>query len=125
MPHRGVAPYLASAEAAIAPNQGPTLGMAVLEALASGVPVVGTRVPGVQDWIESDEDGYLVDPQDMEGLWDRAFALWNDPIRARKMGRTGQEKVHRLHTVSHMAKDMVACYQEVTGIGGNQMGVGY
>lgn len=125
MPHRGVAPFLAASEVLVAPNQGPTLGMAVLESLASGVPVVGTRVPGVEDWVNPGEDGFLVDQQDMKGLWDHALGLWSEPTRARKMGASGQEKVHRLHTVEHMAEQMVACYQEVTGGGRDQVGVGF
>lgn len=125
MPHRGVAPYLAASEVLIAPNQGPTLGMAVLESLASGVPVVGTRVPGVQDWISSGEDGFMVAPDAIAELWEKALELWSNPTEARKMGRLGQDKVHRLHTVGHMAEEMVACYQEVTGVGRNQVGIGF
>ncbi len=125
MPHRAVAPYLAAAEVTIAPNQGPTLGMAVLESLASGVPVVGTRVPGVQDWIENGQDGFLVGTDAMEELWGKALDLWKNPVEARRMGYQGQDKVHRLHTVKHMAEEMTACYQEVTGIGRNQVGIGF
>ncbi len=124
MPHRGVAPYLAASEVMIAPNQGPTLGMAVLESLASGVPVVGTRVPGVQDWIEDGSDGFLVPANGIEALWDKALDLWQNTTEARKMGRAGQEKVHRQHTVQHMAEQMASCYQEVTGIGRDQVGIG-
>lgn len=125
MPHRGVAPYLAASEVTIAPNQGPTLGMAVLESMASGVPVVGTRVPGVKDWIEDGQDGYVVDPAAMRELWEKTMELWSDPAQARRMGRRGQDKVHRLHTVGHMAEEMVACYREVTGVGRNQVGIGF
>lgn len=124
MPHRGVAPYLAAAEVVVAPNQGPTLGMAVLESMASGIPVVGASVPGVRDWIDSDRDGYLVDPSDMEGLWDYALQLWQNPNQARKMGTLAQDKVQRLHSVNHMAEQMAACYQEVTGIGRDQVDIG-
>ncbi|NMP22966.1 glycosyltransferase [Sulfobacillus harzensis] len=125
MPHRGVAPYIAASQVLVAPNQGPTLGMAVLESLASGVPVVGTRVPGVQDWVESGTNGFLVERNDMEGLWEQALDLWADPTKARRMGSRGQEKVHGSHTVAHMAEQMVACYQEVTGNGRDQVGVGF
>jgi glycosyltransferase involved in cell wall biosynthesis len=125
MPHRGVAPYLAAAEVMVAPNQGPTLGMAVLESLASGVPVVGTQVPGVQDWIDDEQDGFLVKVDAMETLWDKALALWENPVQARRMGHVGQEKIHRLHTVAQMSDEIVACYQEVTGVGRDQVGIGF
>ncbi|MCY0877969.1 MAG: glycosyltransferase [Firmicutes bacterium] len=122
MPHRGVAPYLAAAAVLIAPNQGPTLGMAVVEGLASGVPVVGTRVTGIEDWIDEGENGYLVAPSNMTKLWDEALALWADPMLARKLGHAGQEKIHGAHTIQQMAEQMVACYREVTGLGRSQVG---
>jgi len=125
LPHRAVAPYLAAAACLVAPNQGPTLGVAVLEALASAVPVVGSRVPGVQDWVESGTDGYLVDRRDLSRLWDYAMDLWAHPERARQMGYAGQAKVHRHYTATQMAKELAAIYREVTGLGEHQAGVGY
>lgn len=61
-----------------------------LEALAGGVPVVGTRVDGAAEVIQEGINGYLVEPGDVRGLADRVLALLADPERAARMGRNGE-----------------------------------
>jgi glycosyltransferase involved in cell wall biosynthesis len=61
-----------------------------LEAGASGVPVVGTRVDGASEVIRDGVNGYLVEPGDIQGLADRVLDLLNDRSKAMEMGRRGQ-----------------------------------
>lgn len=49
-----------------------------LEARASGIPVVGTRVDGAEEVIRDGEHGYLVEPGNVSGIADRALKLLND-----------------------------------------------
>jgi glycosyltransferase involved in cell wall biosynthesis len=60
-----------------------------LEALTSGVPVVGTRVDGASDVIRDGVNGFLVEPGDVSGLADRALWLLNHPAQAKQMGVRG------------------------------------
>ncbi len=60
-----------------------------LEAVASGVPVVGTRVDGACEVILDDVNGYLVLPGDVEGLANRALRLLDDPTIASRMKQHG------------------------------------
>jgi len=57
------------------------LPMAVIEAMAAGVPVIGTRVPGTLDTVRHGEDGLLVEPGDAEALASAVAGLiegrWN------------------------------------------------
>lgn len=124
-PHHAIAIYMGSAAVSIAPNQGPTLGMAVIEAMASGCPVVGTAVPGVQDWIESGVNGILVGQTHIDQLWRDALQLWNNPSQARQMGVNGQEMIQRHHTVNHMAQRLQTVYEEVASSGHHETGAGY
>ncbi|AUW94535.1 hypothetical protein BXT84_11765 [Sulfobacillus thermotolerans] len=124
-PHHAIAIYMGSAAALIAPNQGPTLGMAVVEAMASGCPVIGTNVPGVQDWIESGFNGILIDRTRIDQLWEAALQLWNNPSQARQWGLNGQEMVQRHHTVNHMAQRLQTVYEEVASSGHHETSVGY
>jgi glycosyltransferase involved in cell wall biosynthesis len=61
-----------------------------LEALASGVPVVGTRVDGAAEVIRDGVNGYLLAPGDVQGLADRVLSLLANPTAAADMGRRGE-----------------------------------
>jgi glycosyltransferase involved in cell wall biosynthesis len=60
-----------------------------LEALASGVPVVGTRVDGAAEIVRDGVNGYLLAPGDINGMADRVLALLGNPTLAADMGRRG------------------------------------
>ena len=61
-----------------------------LEALASGVPVVGTRVDGAAEVIRDGVNGYLVAPGDVRGMADRVLELLAHPDVAVRMGQKGE-----------------------------------
>ncbi len=61
-----------------------------LEALASGVPVVGTCVDGAPEVIQDGVNGFLVDPGDVQALAERVGYLLAEPEKAREMGKNGQ-----------------------------------
>jgi glycosyltransferase involved in cell wall biosynthesis len=61
-----------------------------LEALASGVPVVGTNVDGAAEVIRDGVNGSLVEPGDVGRMAKEVLGLLADPERARAMGRQGQ-----------------------------------
>ncbi len=60
-----------------------------LEALAGGVPVVGTRVDGAAEVVHDGVNGYLLAPGDVQGMADRVIALLANPTMAADMGRKG------------------------------------
>ncbi len=61
-----------------------------LEALACGVPVVGTAVDGAAEVVQDGVNGYLVDPGDVRGLAERVLSLLNRPEQAARMGQAGR-----------------------------------
>ncbi|MGH7231734.1 MAG: glycosyltransferase family 4 protein [Nitrospiraceae bacterium] len=61
-----------------------------VEALASGVPVVGTCVNGAPEIIRDGINGYLLDPGDVIGLADRVAFLLHQPDVAKRMGQNAQ-----------------------------------
>lgn len=61
-----------------------------LEALASGVPVVGTRVDGAAEVVRDGINGFLVAPGDVQSLADRVLWLLANPAAAADMGRRGE-----------------------------------
>ncbi len=61
-----------------------------LEALASGVPVVGTRVDGASEVVRDGENGYLVEPGNIRGLAERILYLLGHPEEAARLGKNGR-----------------------------------
>jgi glycosyltransferase involved in cell wall biosynthesis len=61
-----------------------------LEALASGVPVVGTRVDGAAEVVRDGINGYLLAPGDVNGMAERVLHLLSNPTLAADMGRRGE-----------------------------------
>jgi trehalose synthase len=61
-----------------------------------GRPVVASNVGGIQDQIEDERTGYLVDPKDLATFGDRVTRLLRDPHDAERMGRAAQTRVRDL-----------------------------
>ena len=61
-----------------------------LEALASGVPVVGTRVDGAAEVVRDAFTGFLVEPGDVQALAERVLYVLAHPEEAKRMGLNGQ-----------------------------------
>ncbi|MBI5310332.1 MAG: glycosyltransferase family 4 protein [Actinobacteria bacterium] len=85
----------------------------LLEALAAGVPVVATRVPGVADVIEDQVTGLLVEPRDPRQLADAILAMLDDPEQARRMAATGRDVVAERHLPESSAAAVEAIYAEL------------
>lgn len=67
--------------------------VAVLEAGASGLPVISTRHAGIPDVVEEGETGLLVDEHDVAGMARYMVALTEDPKRAAQLGAAGRRRV--------------------------------
>lgn len=92
-------------------NEG--LPVAVIEAMAAGLPVVSTRVGGVVDLIEDGVTGRLVPPEDPEALALGILELLTDPERRNKIGRIGREKVYPSLSAERLVKDMENLYEDL------------
>lgn len=72
--------------------------LAVLEAMSSGVPVIGSRHAGIPDVIEHEVHGLLVDPFDIPGLTEAMCRLVAAPALAAGLGRAAAKQVHNRYT---------------------------
>ncbi len=88
-------------------------GRYVLEALASGVPVVEPRHGAFPELIESTGGGHLVEPGSAEGLAAGLRRLMEDPLLRRELGERGRRAVHARHGAGAMADATLALYQRL------------
>ncbi len=89
------------------------LGLVCLEAMASGTPVVASRIGGLPEVIVDGVTGYLVEPGDEPALHDRLAELLGNRLKAAAMGRAGRERVLAEFTWDHCAERCLAAYREV------------
>jgi glycosyltransferase involved in cell wall biosynthesis len=94
-----VARLLAASDAAVLASHPTTEGrqegipVALMEAMACGLPVVSTAISGIPELVESDRTGYLVPPRDPVGLANSLQALAADASLRERMGSAGRKKV--------------------------------
>jgi glycosyltransferase involved in cell wall biosynthesis len=88
-------------------------GIFLLEAMASGVPVVQPRRGAFREILERTGSGIMVEPGDAASLADGIYSLWKNPELAAELGRRGAEGVRRYFSASHMAARALATFQAI------------
>lgn len=84
--------------------------VALLEAMASGVPSVATDVPGSRDLIGDGECGILVPPEDPVGMAAALQRLSADPELRRRLGRSARLQVESAYTIEREVADHEEIY---------------
>ncbi len=87
--------------------------VAAIEAMASGCPVVATRVGGLPDIVHDGETGYLVPAQQPEALAAATLELIRNPQRAEQMGQRAQRSVKERFSVQRLVCDTEGLYQDL------------
>lgn len=108
-----VSNVLAALDVAILSSDFEGSPLSVLEYMAAGKPVVATRVGGVPDVVEDGVTGFLVDPQDPNGLASAVAQLLDDPSRAAAMGRAGRERCRRKFSIENTTRQIEGLYEEL------------
>lgn len=85
----------------------------LLQAMAAGKPVIGTRVGGIPEVIEEGVNGLLVPPRECNSMGKALTLLLDDPEKRRLMGQAGYERVAMEHTTSVMLDRMEAVYSKL------------
>lgn len=94
-------------------------GIFLLEAMASGVPVVQPRRGAFTEVVEKTGGGILVEPDDVNSLADGLHLLWQDRDLARRLGLQGFQGVRADYSIAHSAQRLIDVYQELIGRSSN------
>lgn len=105
-----VAACLAAADVAVLPSRHEGLGVAALEAMAAGLPVVASRTGGLAEVVADGETGLLVPPEDAAALARALDRLAADAALRARFGGAGRARVRARYAAEKMAADTLACY---------------
>ena len=104
---------LEAADMLLLPSQVESLGIVLLEAWAHGTPVIGARSGGIPAVIDENENGFLVDFGDVDGLSNCIIHLLTNPELGKRMGRRGRDKVAHEYTWDKVADRVLGCYEKI------------
>lgn len=85
----------------------------ILEAMASGKPVVATRTGGVPEVVEDKVTAILVEPENSEQLSKAILKLLEDREASEKMGRAGRKRAEELFSIQRFICDVEKVYADV------------
>jgi glycosyltransferase involved in cell wall biosynthesis len=91
-------------------------GLAVLEAMASGVPVIAAAEGGPMDMIRDGIDGHLCPPGDAHFLEEKIASVLADPESAAKIASAGRERAVQLFAADKVALQHALVYRSLPGI---------
>ena len=86
------------------------LGTSILDAMAAGRAVVGTRAGGIPEAVLDGQTGLLVPTKDENSLADALLTLLRNPSKRHAFGRAGQERACTLFSAERMVDETAAAY---------------
>jgi glycosyltransferase involved in cell wall biosynthesis len=110
-----VAEFFAAIDIFVMPSRFEGLGVAALEAMAAGKPVVATRAGGLAESVVDGETGFLVPSGDRAALAESIAALIRQPDLACEMGQRGRRRVLSEFTMEQMAQKNETFYYDLLG----------
>jgi glycosyltransferase involved in cell wall biosynthesis len=113
IPHASLSTHYRRADVFVNPSLSDAFPMTVPEAMATGLPVVATRVGGVSEIVGHEKTGLLVEPGDAGGLAAAILRLLADHDLRRMMGKAARERINELFSWEQIVKNLRLQYQEI------------
>ena len=105
--------YLRAADAFLFPSERESQGLAPLEAMACGLPVLASDIPGIQDMIRPGLDALLLPPNDLPAWRDAILSLLADPARAARLASSAAAHAAATYAIPPTAQSTLALFQSL------------
>ena len=110
---RNIDPYVSSSDLFLLPSSQESFGLAALEAMSYGVPVIATRVGGLPELIEHGKSGYLTPVGHVETMADTAIDLLSNPELYQKISEQSQQRAREKFCISEIYPKYISLYENV------------
>ena len=110
---KDVIELMTSADVLIVPSIYEPFGIVALEGMATGVPVVASKVGGLAEVIDHDETGLFVYPRSLESIAWGIDRILSDPDHANWLTQNAKEKLHKAYSWEAVAMKTVEVYKKV------------
>lgn len=102
--------HYAEADVFALPSFAEGVPVVLMEAMATGLPVVTTRIAGIAELVEDGVSGCVLPPGRADLLADALAALAADPERRQRMGKAGRAAVEAGFDIERSAAELVSCF---------------
>ncbi|QCC43999.1 glycosyltransferase [Halobacterium salinarum] len=109
--HEDVLSKLKAADVMALPSTEEAFGIAYIEAMACGCPVIGCEGEGPSEFVENGETGYLIPPNNPQAITDLLTDLLDSPSKVQKIGKNASEYVRNNLTWAENARKNEEIYQ--------------
>jgi N-acetyl-alpha-D-glucosaminyl L-malate synthase BshA len=103
----------AVADLYLLPSELESFGLSALEAMACGVPVIGSDAGGLPEVVSHGETGYLLPVGDIEGMASRALELLRDPVLHKRMAQAARARVAQYFDSEKIVTQYEQVYERV------------
>lgn len=97
----------------VSPTYSEGFSNTILEAMASGLPIVSTRAVGVVDCLEDGVNGLLVEPHDVDGLAGAIARMLDDAPLRRKLAARALEEARTIYSWPAVARTIAGVYEDL------------
>ncbi|KPJ58128.1 MAG: hypothetical protein AMS15_09145 [Planctomycetes bacterium DG_23] len=110
---KDVSVFLAAADLFVLPSLAEGMPVALLEAMASGLPAIATRVSGTEEVITSGKDGILMEARDVQGLSQAIIDLLANKALRRRLSSAARKTVNKRFSLELMVESHLQLYRQV------------
>ncbi len=95
------------------PSEKESFGLAALEAMACGTPVVASDTGGIPEVVLDGETGYVCPVGDVPSMVERSLRILTDPVRQKAMGQASQARARNVFGAEKIIPQYIALYEKL------------
>jgi N-acetyl-alpha-D-glucosaminyl L-malate synthase BshA len=120
--HDRIEEIMSLADVFLLPSELESFGLSALEAMAAGVPVVGSDAGGLPEVVKHAETGFLLPVGDIEGMAARTIEILKDDEHRRGLGQAARARAASLFNADRIVTQYERLYERTLGQGPNGRG---